>query len=46
LAEFIHLKAHPPFRFDCAQAKSEKLHHLAVAEVDELPVRHGMCGAK
>jgi hypothetical protein len=46
LAEFIHLKAHPPFRVDCAQAKSEKLHHLAVREVDELPVRHGMCGAK
>src|SRR5262245_50130827 len=24
LAEFIHLKAHPPFLFDFAQAKSEK----------------------
>ena len=28
LAEFIHLKAHPPFRFDFAQAKSEKLYAL------------------
>jgi len=32
LAEFIHLKAHPPFRFDCAQAKSEKLHALRSRE--------------